>query len=47
MLAFWLGTQADEAFLEVWQLDASAISGDGVTSIKSEVYLSLGYGILE
>ncbi|CAA3029700.1 FT-interacting 1-like [Olea europaea subsp. europaea] len=40
MLAVWLGTQADEAFPEAWQLDASAISGDGVTSIKSKVYLS-------
>ncbi|CAI9769682.1 unnamed protein product [Fraxinus pennsylvanica] len=44
MLAFWLGIQANEAFPEVWQLDASAISGDGVTCIKSEVYLSLNYG---
>ncbi|XP_073133544.1 FT-interacting protein 4-like [Henckelia pumila] len=40
MLAFWVGSQADEAFPEAWHLDVSAVSGDGVASIRSKVYLS-------
>ncbi|KAL3622457.1 FT-interacting protein 3 [Castilleja foliolosa] len=40
MFAVWMGTQADEAFSEAWHLDAAAINGDGVASIRSKVYLS-------
>lgn len=40
MFAIWIGTQADEAFPEAWHLDATAVNGDGVTSIRSKVYLS-------
>ncbi|KAM7472473.1 hypothetical protein LguiA_010656 [Lonicera macranthoides] len=40
MLAVWMGTQADEAFPESWHLDATSVSGDGVASIRSKVYLS-------
>ncbi|KAH6789692.1 Calcium-dependent lipid-binding plant phosphoribosyltransferase family protein [Perilla frutescens var. frutescens] len=40
MFAIWMGTQADEAFSEAWHLDATTINGDGLTSIRSKVYLS-------
>ncbi|KAK3009878.1 hypothetical protein RJ639_011222 [Escallonia herrerae] len=40
MFAIWMGTQADEAFPEAWHLDATTVSGDGVASIRSKVYLS-------
>ncbi|KAL8062086.1 hypothetical protein ABFX02_02G123900 [Erythranthe guttata] len=40
MFAIWMGTQADEAFPEAWHLDATAINGDGIASIRSKVYLS-------
>ncbi|KAL8495940.1 hypothetical protein ACS0TY_019891 [Phlomoides rotata] len=40
MFAIWAGTQADEAFPEACHLDNTAINGDGVTSIRSKVYLS-------
>ncbi|XP_008226140.1 PREDICTED: protein QUIRKY-like [Prunus mume] len=40
MLSFWIGTQADEAFPEAWHADVAAVSGDGVSSTRSKVYLS-------
>ncbi|GAB2258893.1 hypothetical protein Droror1_Dr00015053 [Drosera rotundifolia] len=40
MLAIWMGTQADEALPEAWHCDSAAVTGDGVKSIKSKVYLS-------
>ncbi|CAA7407983.1 unnamed protein product [Spirodela intermedia] len=40
MLAVWMGTQADEAFPEAWHSDASAVPSDGLTNIRSKVYLS-------
>ncbi|KAK6933741.1 C2 domain [Dillenia turbinata] len=40
MLAVWMGTQADEAFPEAWNSDAAAVTGDGVSNIRSKVYLS-------
>lgn len=40
MAAVWFGTQADEAFSEAWHSKAAAVSGDGLGSIKSKVYLS-------
>lgn len=40
MFAIWMGTQADEAFPEAWHLDATTVNGDGVTGIRSKVYLS-------
>ncbi|CAA0827133.1 Calcium-dependent lipid-binding (CaLB domain) plant phosphoribosyltransferase family protein [Striga hermonthica] len=40
MLSIWMGTQADEAFSEAWHLDTTAVNGDGVSSIRSKVYLS-------
>lgn len=40
MLAVWMGTQADEAFPEAWHSDAATIPSDGLTNIRSKVYLS-------
>ncbi|KAF6164204.1 hypothetical protein GIB67_010174 [Kingdonia uniflora] len=40
MLAVWMGSQADEVFPEVWHSDTAGVSGDGVASIRSKVYLS-------
>ncbi|XP_057953530.1 FT-interacting protein 3 [Malania oleifera] len=40
MLAVWMGTQADEAFPDAWHSDAAAVSGDGISNIRSKVYLS-------
>lgn len=40
MLSFWFGTQADEAFSEAWHTDVAAVSGDGVPTTRSKVYLS-------
>ncbi|XP_073001548.1 FT-interacting protein 1-like [Typha latifolia] len=40
MLAVWIGTQADEAFPEAWHSDAASIHGEGVTTIRSKVYVS-------
>ncbi|KAI3984323.1 hypothetical protein MKX01_011277 [Papaver californicum] len=40
MLAVWMGTQADEAFPEAWHSDAATVGGEGVTNIRSKVYLS-------
>ena len=40
MLAVWLGTQADEAFSEAWHSDAASVHGEGVSSIRSKVYVS-------
>ncbi|KAF6158731.1 hypothetical protein GIB67_040245 [Kingdonia uniflora] len=40
MLAVWMGSQADEVFPEAWHSDAAGVSGDGVASIRSKVYLS-------
>lgn len=41
MLAVWMGTQADEAFPEAWNSDASGVTGpDGLANIRSKVYLS-------
>ncbi|KAF9610446.1 hypothetical protein IFM89_022410 [Coptis chinensis] len=35
-----MGTQANEAFPEAWHSDAAAVSSDGVSNIRSNVYLS-------
>ncbi|KAF6175446.1 hypothetical protein GIB67_020122 [Kingdonia uniflora] len=35
-----MGSQADEIFSEAWHSDTAGISGDGVASIRSKVYLS-------
>ncbi|KAG6427042.1 hypothetical protein SASPL_111281 [Salvia splendens] len=40
MLAVWMGTQADEAFPEAWHSDASSVTGEGVFSVRSKVYVS-------
>ncbi|CAL8159832.1 unnamed protein product [Prunus armeniaca] len=41
MLAFWIGTQADEVFPDAWHADtASVISGYGVSDTRSKVYIS-------
>ncbi|GLJ55706.1 hypothetical protein SUGI_1196630 [Cryptomeria japonica] len=40
MLSVWMGTQADEAFPEAWHSDAAAVHSDGLTNIRSKVYLS-------
>ncbi|XP_029122053.2 FT-interacting protein 1 [Elaeis guineensis] len=40
MLAVWIGTQADEAFPEAWHSDAASVHGEGVTNIRSKVYVS-------
>lgn len=40
MLAVWMGTQADEAFLEAWHSDAATVPSDGLASIRSKVYLN-------
>ncbi|KAH6767831.1 C2 calcium/lipid-binding plant phosphoribosyltransferase family protein [Perilla frutescens var. hirtella] len=40
MVAVWMGTQADEAFPEAWHSDASSVSGEGVYSVRSKVYVS-------
>ncbi|WCJ26389.1 C2 calcium/lipid-binding plant phosphoribosyltransferase family protein [Euphorbia peplus] len=40
MVAVWMGTQADEAFSEAWQADASSVYGEGVLSVRSKVYVS-------
>ncbi|KAI3840053.1 hypothetical protein MKW92_014275 [Papaver armeniacum] len=40
MLAVWMGTQADEAFPEAWHSDAATVGSEGVTNIRSKVYLS-------
>ncbi|GFS44858.1 calcium-dependent lipid-binding (CaLB domain) plant phosphoribosyltransferase family protein [Actinidia rufa] len=40
MAAVWMGTQADEAFPDAWHLDSAGVEGDGVTNIRSKVYLS-------
>lgn len=40
MLAVWLGTQADEAFPEAWHSEAASVHGEGVSSIRSKVYVS-------
>ncbi|MBA0626555.1 hypothetical protein Godav_004209 [Gossypium davidsonii] len=40
MLAVWMGTQADEAFPDAWHSDAASVGPDGVTNIRSKVYLS-------
>jgi hypothetical protein len=41
MLAVWMGTQADEAFPEAWNLDTAEVSGiDAVANLSSKVYLS-------
>ncbi|KAE8098862.1 hypothetical protein FH972_016896 [Carpinus fangiana] len=41
MLAVWMGTQADEAFLEACDSDAAGVSGtDGLANIRSRVYFS-------
>ncbi|PSR95542.1 FT-interacting protein [Actinidia chinensis var. chinensis] len=40
MVAVWMGTQADEAFPDAWHLDSAGVHGDGVTNIRSKVYLS-------
>ncbi|ERN11655.1 hypothetical protein AMTRI_Chr03g138970 [Amborella trichopoda] len=40
MLAVWMGTQADEAFPEAWHSDAATIHGEGLSNIRSKVYLS-------
>lgn len=40
MLAVWMGTQADEAFADSWHADAAFVQGEGVSSIRSKVYIS-------
>lgn len=40
MLAVWMGTQADEAFSDSWHADAAFVQGEGVSSIRSKVYIS-------
>ncbi|XP_076893116.1 FT-interacting protein 4-like [Bidens hawaiensis] len=40
MVAVWMGTQADEAFPDSWHFDSVSVDGDGVSSIRSKVYLS-------
>ena len=40
MLAVWLGTQADEAFPEAWHSEAASVHGEGISSIRSKVYVS-------
>ncbi|GLT33000.1 hypothetical protein SLA2020_076260 [Shorea laevis] len=41
MLAVWWGTQADEAFLEAWHLDATAVGGNyGLSNIEPKKYIS-------
>lgn len=40
MVAVWMGTQADEAFSEAWHSDAASVYGEGVSSIRSKVYVS-------
>ncbi|KAL6992065.1 FT-interacting protein 1 [Sarracenia purpurea var. burkii] len=40
MLAVWMGTQADEAFPDAWHSDASFVHGEGVSSVRSKVYVS-------
>ncbi|PSS36318.1 FT-interacting protein [Actinidia chinensis var. chinensis] len=40
MLAVWMGTQADEAFPEAWHSDAASVSGEGVFSVRSKVYVA-------
>ncbi|XP_044506391.1 FT-interacting protein 3-like [Mangifera indica] len=40
MLAVWMGTQADEAFPDAWHSDAATVGSEGVTNIRSKVYLS-------
>ncbi|CAL9111741.1 unnamed protein product, partial [Musa textilis] len=40
MLAVWMGTQADEAFPDAWHSDAATVHGEGVSNIRSKVYVS-------
>ncbi|CAL0299638.1 unnamed protein product [Lupinus luteus] len=40
MLSIWFGTQADEAFAEAWHSKSANVHFDGLSSIKSKVYLS-------
>ncbi|QHO23484.1 hypothetical protein HN51_047193 [Arachis hypogaea] len=40
MVSIWFGTQADEAFAEAWHSKAANVNFDGLSSIKSKVYLS-------
>ncbi|GKV27521.1 hypothetical protein SLEP1_g36687 [Rubroshorea leprosula] len=40
MLAVWMGTQADEAFPDAWHSDAASVYGEGVSSVRSKVYVS-------
>ncbi|KAM1359927.1 hypothetical protein ACFX11_046886 [Malus domestica] len=40
MLSYWIGTQADEAFPDAWHADVASVSGDGLSSTRSKVYLS-------
>ncbi|KAH7837386.1 hypothetical protein Vadar_013261 [Vaccinium darrowii] len=40
MLAVWMGTQADEAFPDSWHADAAFVQGEGVSSVRSKVYVS-------
>ncbi|GAA0150458.1 transferase [Lithospermum erythrorhizon] len=52
MVAIWFGTQADEAFAEAWHSKAASVHLDGLSSIKSKVYLSpklwyLRVGVIE
>ncbi|KAH6823949.1 C2 calcium/lipid-binding plant phosphoribosyltransferase family protein [Perilla frutescens var. hirtella] len=52
MVSIWFGTQADEAFAEAWHSKAANVHLDGLSSIKSMVYLSpklwyLRVGVIE
>ncbi|KFK42758.1 hypothetical protein AALP_AA1G035600 [Arabis alpina] len=40
MVSVWFGTQADEAFAEAWHSKAGNVHIEGLSSIKSKVYLS-------
>uniref|UniRef100_A0A803L5W3 C2 domain-containing protein n=1 Tax=Chenopodium quinoa TaxID=63459 RepID=A0A803L5W3_CHEQI len=40
MVAVWMGTQADEAFTEAWNLDAAGVSYEDVVNTKAKVYMS-------
>ncbi|KAL7210845.1 hypothetical protein ACSBR2_013839 [Camellia fascicularis] len=40
MVAVWMGTQADEAFPDAWHSDAAFVHGEGVSSVRSKVYVS-------
>ena len=40
IIVVWIGTQADESFLEAWHSDVAIVHSDRVASLQSKVYLS-------